>query len=328
MAASMVAMQTGTRISVQEARITNNDVQAHEVRHAAEAALDYGITWYSMSEPVWTVSGGLELGSPTTAMPAIAASNGDTYTPTVVYSRNPAASSYVMITATATAASNASVTATVRQYVAGNALLRMPGLNGPPLMVGGCLSDVAGNPDIWPAAGGEVAVATSEPPDCLDEGAHLGYNGGVEAFNAFTGDLWDQIFTKSRAQIKAIADAEVAAGVADADRTVVWVTSTANYHLSWGSPSHAVILVFDAVANCPVINGTPTYYGVVFIDSDCPSANGFGGTDVYGVAAVNGDIEKYNSNTDLYHWNNTGATTPGNLKGAVVPRLMGTWNDI
>ena len=89
-----------------------------------------------------------------------------------------------------------------------------------------------------------------------------------------------------------------------------------------------MIVVFDAAANCPKINGGPTFYGIVFIDSDCSMANGFGGTTVYGSVAVNGNIDKFNANTDLFHWNNTGVSTPTNLKPGVAPRMMGTWSDV
>jgi hypothetical protein len=244
-----------------------------------------------------------------------------------VYSRNPAASEFVQVTATATAASNASVTATVRQYVRTNSLLQNPDLDDvAPLLIDGCMSNVTGTPDLVPKAAGEVSVATGQAADCLEQGS-LGYNGGVEAYGAFTGDIWDHTFPKSRTEMKAIADAEVAAGVADADRTVIWVSSTNPYHKSWGSPSHPVILIFDAAANCPNINGGPTVYGMVFFDSDC-TANGFGGFTTYGGIVVNGDIDGMNANVDMSHWTHAGApVAPDHFKVSVAPIVMGSWHD-
>ena len=320
MAASMLAMQTGSKISAQEARVTTNDTLAREVQHAAEAALDFGITWYSMAEPTWTLSGGLEVGSPSAAVPTTAASNGDTYVGTVSYSRHPAASEYILVSATASAATNASITATVRQYVVSNSLLMNQDLDVPPLALDGCLSNVTGGPSLVPESTGAVAIATSQPADCLDQGS-LSYGGGSEAHSAFSGDIWEQTFTRTRAELKAIADAEVAAGVADADRT-------ANYSKSWGSASHPVIVIFDASANCPKINGSPTIYGMVFIDSDCSSANGFGGFTMFGGVAVNGDINKMNSNASMSHWTQPGTTVaPEHFKISVAPIVMGSWHD-
>ena len=327
LSASMTAIVSGVRTSTTDARITGNDMQGREVLHAAEAALDYGVSWYNMSEPTsWTTSGSQEIGSPTGTVPAITASNGDSYTSTVTYTRNATNWNYVLVTATATAATNPSVTETIRQYVGNNYLMTDPDFDVPPLSIGGCLSNVGGNPDIFPTTAGDVAVSTSATVDCLDQG-NLGYNGGVEELGGFTGDLWDRMFSLSRTEMKAIADAEVAAGVANANRKVVWVTSTANYHQSWGSTTNAVILVFDAVANCPKINGGVVIYGNVFIDSECSAANGFGGTTVYGSVAVNGDINKLTANTEIHAWGTTGLAVPTNLKSGLVPKVLGTWKD-
>jgi hypothetical protein len=326
MAASMLAMKTSSKVSIQEARISTNDVLAHEVKHAAEAALNFGIAWYSANEPTWSASGALEVGSPTAAVPNLSASNGDTFAGTVLYSRDPAAREYIRVTATATAVSNASVTATVRQYVRTNSLLQNPDLDVPPLALEGCMSNITGNPDLIPKDAGEVSIATGQTVDCIDQGS-LGYNGGVEAYGAFTGDIWDHTFPKSRAEMKAIADAEVAAGVADADRTVVWVTNSNPYHKSWGSASNPVILIFDAAANCPKINGNPTIYGMVFVDSDC-TANGFGGFTSYGGIVVNGDVDGMNANVDMSHWTHAGApVAPDHFKASVAPIVMGSWHD-
>ena len=324
--ASMLALRGVSRASVMEVKMTSNEQQANEALFAAEAALDYGLAWYVQKEPAWTVSGTDEVGAPDVVVPTTAASNGDTYTSTVTYTRAIARKDFILITATATAASNAAVTATVRQWVHSNLLLPDPSYTGPPMLIDGCLDPTTGTPDIFPGGAGTTAVATSQPPDCIDQG-FLDYNGGAEQHSAFTGDIWDQMFRVSRADMKATADAEVAAGVADADRTVVWVTSSANYHQSWGSPSKPVVVIFAPSANCPKTNGSPVFYGVVFMDSPCSWANGWGGTEIFGTLAVNGDMTKITSNSEITDWGMVGSGDLTELKLNWVARIPGSWRD-
>ncbi|WP_455204724.1 hypothetical protein, partial [Kaarinaea lacus] len=78
---------------------------------------------------------------------------------------------------------------------------------------------------------------------------------------------------------------------------------------------------------CPKINGGPTIYGVVFVDSDCPSANGFGGADFYGSAVVNGNINKLNANTDFYQSNGVSILASPTFPDGFAPREIGTWSD-
>lgn len=329
-AACLLAIRGVANGSMLEVKVTTNDQSAMETTHAAEAAWEYGLAWYTETEPVWATNPSdpnLQQGVPDTAPPSVAASNGDFYNTTVAYSRSVTQTDFVLITATATAVSNPSITATVAQYVHTNYLLNYPGISLAPLSIEGCLSNVNGTPDIYVDTAGNTAVRTSTPPDCLAEG-HLDYNGGVEDYEAWSGDLWDDIFTISRMEMKAIADAEVAAGVPDAERTVVWMTDPSPYHESWGSPTNPVILVFAPEANCPHTNGNPTHYGVIFVDSDCnDGAHGWGGTEVFGGVAVNGDIGKYNSNTEITGWSGVPDGDDRTLKADWVARIPGSWRD-
>ncbi|MBY4675838.1 pilus assembly PilX family protein [Marinobacterium arenosum] len=342
LAISMVVLLAATltafgmvRTTLIEQRITNNDTRAKEARHAAEAALEYGIAWYTSNNPSWSTSGSVEIASPSSAAPTLTGNNGEQFTATVGYQRDPSQPNYVRVTASVVAASAANISASVQQYIYNNSLLANPTSLGPPMIIDGCFSGALGNPDIYPSGYGSggpfgSAISTSQPStvdgsDCIQLG-HLNVHGGATENDAFSGDLWNQLFSVSRTEMKAIADQEVANGVADEDRTVVWVTSTANYHTSWGSASKPVILVFDAVANCPTINGNPTIYGVVFMDSACDSANGWGGTDVYGTVAVNGDVSDLNANTTISDWSLTGGDT-GHLKSGIAPRIPGSWKD-
>lgn len=327
LAACLLAIRGVAKNSVVEVRMTTNDQVTMEAAHAAEAAWNYGLAWYVNTEPDWTTAGTIDQAGPDAPAPTVAASNSDIYNTTVSYTRSTTQVDFVLITATATAASNPAISATVSQYVHTNLLLDWEYIfNAAPLNIDGCLTGVVGNPDIYPGPAGAVAVRTSESTDCLEEG-HLRYHDGVEEYGAWAGDMWWEVFTVSRADMKAIADAEVAAGVPDTERRVVWVTSTVEYHTSWGSPTNPVILVFAPEANCPHVNGTPTHYGVIFVDSECTGAHGWGGTEVFGSVAINGDVGKYNANTEITDWSYVPDGDLFTLKADWVSRIPGSWRD-
>ncbi|MDO6563082.1 hypothetical protein Q4488_06745 [Amphritea sp. 1_MG-2023] len=323
-----------------EQRMNVNELRAKEVRHAADAALDFGIAWYAENSPAWTTSGSIQTASPSTVMPTITSANTDSYSATISYQRTLANPNYILVTALVAATSEANITATAQRYIYTNSLLTTPGTTGPPMIIDGCLDNVTGNPDIYPSgydSGSGAgpygdAIVTSESAteadgsSCIELG-HLDIHGGSIATNSYSGDPWDELFTVSRTAMQAIADQEVADGVADSDRTVVWVTSTSNYHDSWGSATSPVIVVFDAVADCPKINGNPTFYGVVFIDSACDSSNGWGGTTVYGSVGINGDVSKMTANSEIYDWSEVSGGDTSNLAAETVPQFPGTWKD-
>lgn len=322
-AASMLAIQGLTRSSAMEMRIARNDKQAVEASHAAESGLDYGIAWYGNQEPSWTVAGGIATGSPDTAPPTVAAANGDNYSISVTYTRN--SPDFILVSSTAVAASDPDVTASVQQYVHSNILINDPDFADAPLTLDGCSTDNTGAPDLFPGAG-NISIQTSSTTDCIDEG-HIDYNGGTEVLSAFTGDIWDYFFKVSREDMKGVADAEVAAGTPDDERTVVWVTSTSNYTTSWGAADNPVILVFAPSADCPKITGDPTIYGIVFVDSACDSSNGWGGAEIFGSAAINGDMNKLTANTEITHFSSVADGDSTNLKLGWVARIPGSWRD-
>jgi hypothetical protein len=49
--AAMLSVLTLARLTVSESRTGASEARAREVAHAAEAALDYGIGWYTVNEP-------------------------------------------------------------------------------------------------------------------------------------------------------------------------------------------------------------------------------------------------------------------------------------
>jgi len=340
---------TASRSGVIEQQITGNDMRAREAFEGGEAGIEYGLAYlandssYSNYKALaWATSGSNQTVSPNAASDDITSGN-FTYSSTVTYERA-LNSNYIKIVSNANETSDNAIAASSEQYVkAVSPLSGGPGGNLPPLVMDGCLNDVVGGPDIFVGTRADgVAAGTSSSPanqgvwgdgsdadnPCLKQG-HLNAHGGQPKGNLFTpGKLWQYVFGNyTREQIKAKADAEVAAGVAAADRNYIWVTDPGNFHDSWGSADHPVVLVFAAAANCPKINGKPIIYGIVFIDSSC-TANGWGGATVYGSVVVNGNTSKLNANTAIYDWSASGSDDDlGTHFIDGIYKIPGTWKD-
>ena len=328
--------------AVIEQRISANEYRAMEVDQAASAGLEYALIWLGTSGNLVTWSAGInaacsgtfdEVG--TIAGPNINSANSDSFALSIVFCRNTAVDlDVIQVASTATATSDLSITKTERVYTRAEPGPVSPAFTAAPLTFSGCLSNVTGNPDVWPSPGGVAIETKVGSSGCVDQG-HLGLDGEgtispagtIEYTIPDTQDMWDYVFTKSRAEIFSLAMAEDAASIPDSQRKYVWVTSSSNFHRSIGSPTNYAVVVFAASANCPKINGGPTIYGIVFVDSNCPSANGFGGADFHGSAVVNGDISKLNANTDFYADSGITALTGPTFPNGFAPREIGTWSD-
>jgi hypothetical protein len=351
LAASTLLVRSLIVTSTQEVRSSTNDRMAHEVFHAAEAALEYGIAWYTDNEPDWPTTAGTQVTVPTAAMDPVSTPAGDAYAVTVTYTRDSDLEAFILVTGTATLASDAQITATVQQVVHSNIILRDRQFVGPPLLINGCFGKVTGTAEIHVVndPNERVAVSSSHPPpghpahnpDCLDQG-NLDYcleadcsgtalpETDAEQFGQIPSDpddLWLEVFDLPRADIKAIADREVANGVADEDRSVIWITSDSNYHESWGTAEKPVAVVFAPEADCPKLNGNPVFYGIVFVDSPCTDGQGWGGTEIFGTLVINGDLSKFTANTIIHDWGLAGGTAPDLPKADYVARLPGSWRD-
>ncbi|MEE8343271.1 MAG: PilX N-terminal domain-containing pilus assembly protein [Gammaproteobacteria bacterium] len=328
------------RTGMMEVRMANNEYRAKEVHEAAEAGLEYGFSWLADNTASWAATeAGIETATPDNPAPAINAGNGDTYNAVVIFSRDPVYKYFIQVSSVATSATDASITATLSQYVSQDSGPLNPSTDALPFTINGCLNGVNGNPSIFPEGyeegsgtgpfGGDIATSqdsTVSGSACIELGA-LDLNGGSLEYNEFTGSAWDYIFSKTRAEIQALADAEVAASVPDSERRYIWVTDSGNFHDSWGSPSNPVILIFAPEAACPRMNGGPVIYGIVFIDSDCPGANGWGGLEIYGSVIVDGDMNDLNSNPEFYDWSEVDGGGDLAFPPDSAPKIIGTWSD-
>jgi hypothetical protein len=350
---AMTALMLGAgRVTTMEQRTSASYSREKEVSHAAEAGVDYGIAWLGKNE--WAP------GDPEPTPIAVASATGDTYTPTLTFERF---GGLIWITSSVAAASDAAITATVRQAVTvKGGLTNFTTLDAPPLVLNGCVvDDTTGGPDIYPKLTGTYANASAATtqadggdgtsgttgnatPDCLIWG-HIDPHGGIpegEIFESgFTGSIWERVFTISRDQFKQWA-------AADPTR-YRWIDDSTPFHESLGSCTDPVVVVFSEKADCPHINGGPRIYGTVFLetnkdptdptktetDSSNCWTNGWGGAVVYGTVIIDGDMGKFNSNTELHPFEEecppaggdpsaTGETLNFPVSAARYP---GTWTD-
>ena len=330
------------KTAVVEQRISANEYRTLEVGQAASAGLDYGLIWIGTTGNTVSWTPGTDPSCNGTfdehgslSAPNINAANSDAFNLTIVFCRNTAVdNSVIQVASTATSSSNTSLIKTVRVYTRAKQGPVSPGFIQAPLTLSGCLSNVNGNPAIWPFPGGIALETKVSSQPCINQGS-LSYDGNgavtpgghLDASIPDPQDMWNYVFTLTRAEIQALAAEEVIAGVPDTQRNFVWVTDSGPFHISYGSPTHFSVVVFDAVANCPKINGGPILYGVVFIDSDCPAANGFGGAEFHGSVVVNGLINKLNANTEFHADSEVAALVGPTFPDGFAPREIGTWSD-
>ena len=346
---SMIVMIAITLLSIYssktaiiEQRISANEYRALEVNQAASAGLEYALIWLGTTGNSVSWSAGInpacsgtfnETGS--LSGPAITAANSDTYNLSIIFCRDTSVNeNVVQVASTASANSDPAITKTVRVYTRAEPGPVNPAFTGAPLTLSGCLSNVLGDPDVYPVAGGVAIETKSSSLPCIDLG-HLDLDGDgsvsppgtVENTIPDSQDMWDYVFNMSRAEIQALAAAEDAAGIPDSQRRYLWITDSGNFHRNIGSPTSFAVVVFAPSANCPRINGSPNIYGVVFVDSDCPAANGFGGAEFHGSAVINGDINKLNANTEFHADSNVAMLTGPSFPAGFAPREIGTWSD-
>lgn len=348
-AVSLILLSSG-KTAVMEQRISANELHAMEVAQAAEAALEYGQSWFDNNLPTWPdtqTSGscpnanypGLdEVSQPVIASPPLQVTYpGGNYTLDIHYCRYSRTRRKVLITATATSTADDSITSSASVYTEIVSADTTPYFSFAPLILSGCLSGTVGTPDVFPAFPTDVSYETAEPAPAVgctrpgfNEGLNL--NGGVAVADAFAGpDAWSYVFNYDRAEFQTRAAAETGP---ISSRRYVYVTSSANFHDNIGSPTQPAILVFAPSADCPKINGNPTIYGIVFVDSGCTGgAHGWGGTSFYGSVIINGSATHLNANVEFHHWSKPpspglqNATPRIDLASDSAPRLIGTWRD-
>jgi hypothetical protein len=307
------------RLGIMEQRIANNELRAKEAQQAAQAGLDYALALLNVGGEI----------TEDTDVPLLNVANDYAYE--IQFRPPPVVEpDQTCVSSRAQASSDTSIQATASECFQQHRLLE-GGTAGDhaPLVLNGCLGGVTGNPEIHPrdCAGVEededctsVAITSSATMACLNTGQIDLHDGEIEA-QAFTGSAWDQLFDIGKDEFKAIADT--------GDSQFRWIDASSNWHESLGSPTEPVYLVFSAAADCPALDGNPTFYGIVYFENaaSCRS-QGWGGATVYGTVVFDGDLKELTANSRLYHWSRTGSgesSVPDRVLSA--SRIPGSWRD-
>jgi len=220
--------------------------------------------------------------------------------------------------------------------------------DSPPLVIEDCIpaGAVLGTPDI---TSDDIAIATitggsaASTTDCLDQGKFEISGGGVvgEPSNGGADSLAEALFGSEEAleDIKLAAEAQEAADIPLADRTVIYVTEeylkegtltngTTPWHDNVGSLDNPVILFFAENSLCPSMNGSPVIYGVVYFEAPeggCENA-GSGAAVVFGTVAYEGSLEKINANIEMVQVDFGDGGESADSAKVIVP-LPGSWRD-
>ena len=361
---TLIASYTLSRATVDSIRITNNSMAFTEAFNAAETGLAKALnetetSWFDFSSANTFVpdsSHSANLVAPLTYIHSVDGNdNSRSYTLSYVYEEiefppdyppfEEALVTYIRVYSTAT---SAEASLTVSQIMVAESLLNSPSFDTPPLVVGQCISDIKGQPDIYAAQSSELAApesselafngitygtaANDETCRNLDGdypsfSKHLNKRSpdDVRVINSIASgatDLWDYYFSQSRAWMEARAsNSDDLYWYNDADGD--------NSQGTFGSTDNPVIMIFQG---CPKLKGT--YYGLVFIEPDPDNigegtcqGNGWGNFELTGALIVNGRFDKWNANGDIYAWTRNDGEPVTNLFDGPLAIVPGTWTD-
>ena len=329
-----------------EQKVTGSDIRNKEVYASAIGGLDYGVEWLRDQVEVWSdLVGGVGTVNATATPDAMASTSQgvDTYDHFITYTLLTEADTepaLIKVTSTATAQNDSQVTKTVEVYVLQSSLLTPSAADGPPLLVENCIpagaNIVGGTPNITTGASGYAIGTVDGTTDCINEGKFDAFdeNGNsiplvkVAATNA-TG-LWGSIFgnlTETDFQIMARDFPAKFVYVDSSYSSTGYYSFNGNtWHEDLGSSTNQVILYFDSSADCPPINGGTVIYGLVYFETEGCTGNGWGGGEIHGTTAIEGDLNKFNSNAsliDLELDNFSGGNTNYNF----ISMVPGSWRD-
>lgn len=308
---TLYAAQSG----IMEQKVAANDYRAKQLQEAADAGLDYAVSWLTSYQPIWTTySASLERDST-----SIATTIGN-FSVGVILERPTADPKKVTIYATATETGNSKLAASSQTAIVQKKTLAGDPLS--PMMVNGCVSGVTGTPKVHSNTGGAEIVTSQDNSagTCVDSG-HLSDPGPPATApavgdNGFTGSAWDNVFGMSQAEMEALAAL---------DSDIYWIDDTT----PWSPPSNPLGSVGSPVivimTGCAKFNGTSTVYGIVYYSTPCP-APGWGNVDIYGSVIFEGDVTSLTANGTVTYDPSYVAGLNKKNKG-VQNRAPGSWID-
>jgi Tfp pilus assembly protein PilX len=294
---------TASRSGLMEQKITGNDIRAREAQEAAEAGLEYGVSWAGKNIIGTNITCPGAAGCPG-LQTITGSSSGETYSiSSLVFTLSPP---YVKVTATAQA-TDTSITATSESYVSqvSNNLFNTNASSPPPWIMAGCLQSApSNNVYLLGATDTVVTDGTSINASCLpltslivstwaDSNNSNSFDAGEQGANTsaynkvtFTGSAWDFLFqmTLADAKTQATNANHVYAGAIPCGAT----SSPAIYVINNAGPIDSA----DMTGSCSGTGldnntiGAPGKPILLIIPSasGCPSfAGGVGGITIYGI---------------------------------------------
>lgn len=367
-----VMLLTTTTVGTMEQRIVGNDLRAREAQEAAQAGLEYGIARAGNSKVPW-VSGSNTLSCPGSApcsgstpwltLPTMTGSStGESYAIRLTFSRSRADSAFIWIRSTSNGATDSSITAVAEAAISPFSVLSARGASAPPLVMGGCMTQTTGTPDIYPRwndLNGNgvmdpnelgVAIATSQPlqtsdgdicldycgpgkncdPDQATGQPHADLHNGKTRNNLhlprrpeYPPSIWNYYFNINQIQFRSYASTTLSK-----TGGAYWISDNGNWpNGTYGSEEDPVIIVFEN--GCPNPGGNTTVWGILFFldDSNC-NMNGWGNVTVYGSIGITGGVTKMNANLEINHFGRGTKGYPSiNWSPIAARQIPGTWRD-
>ena len=326
-------------------KIQGNQYRSEQAFQAADAAIDYGISYIDANRPTIVVDnngdGFIDAYSDANTTNVVQA-NGSQYS--VVYS-NPIANNFDVIDVIATGLSDDGVASrTIWQTT----MLRTTLQNMPPvptiskgniIMIGDSQVANMDTPNtLWAGQGvsfsgnSSKTVTTGNNPASSNA---AGINGDVIQNDNYLDsmspdDFFESFFGASRADVEAQANfvfndlGNYSSSVDGLRNSLIWINQTTgeaqiNNNVTLGSPDQPVVLVVNGALR---INGNVTVYGVIYVVTELRTGNGH--VDVHGSFISEGNTTitgNINVNYDLAVFDNTQKNIGKHVK------VSGSWKD-
>ena len=305
----------------------------------AEAGLDYAIEYLSnqLYKINW-INNGSSQETDRPPMPATWLNKLDTQYRTLqlTLSRSLQNSEFIEITSRASNSINSQYALAIKQTVRPLSILSPAGEQAPPLVLDGCVLSTPGNPDLYPDKQSSVQQVSAIWSSMNQPCHHLKnidlHNGVLNSQRFKSGNLWDLLFSVSRAEFTLMVATEVNQRLNKQQRHYWQVNISDLQNGRWtqslGTAQQPVVLVFPANLGCPAITAGTIIYGIVFYESDCTASNQPLQGDIYGTMAINGSLGVYSEHLKLAHISQASHPEIA-LKFPIlkIPRLLGTWRD-
>lgn len=304
---SLLAVLSVSQTGVLDQKNSGNDLRSKEAFQAAEAGLDFGISWAKSNDldlaesASLTCSEGDALPCPDGTWPDISSSgstSSESYNFEITFSQGV---DTLKVRSVATASSDTTVTASVEAHIK-QTRTSLGDINPPTLVSAGCITTApTGNPDMFLLSGSNDAIVNATDCSAYDQQGHIGVQtwsdddgdyvmdaseeGGSAPFTAgsfscgSTNCSWDAFFNLSLAEAKSAASAHsnLPCGAPTTSPSIYLVNNSGPINggdITGSCGGNGINDATIGAPTSPVILIIPSVYG-------CPKFNG--GVTIYGV---------------------------------------------